>query len=443
MPALKYPVQMHRMATVEQFREEVRRLATAEPDADLAVCEGMEHRVSKIMHPQDQLEKANRDRDLFVIEVPKLDWPGAQICDDLLKLEDDMDIGESSFIGPLTREAFLKEPTGAADPLDLTPSLPMAVPQLRLQDQEETLPWPKCNICLEEVEISCRPLKHGDHCDCEVDPDVDFVVMTSINSKCKPSKWVLTITVVFRVDEEGAEYNNQRNSKLYGNPRVLHLPNKISGAQLYEFLQPYAPSPDFTVLQVGGNGLFCSVCLFNSHCKGCALSSSPDEEIELQPNSMLAVRTTQLPAEQPLTVEHPSLLQRRKEEKLTLDDCLDAFTQPETLDAENPWFVFHEGRSIKLDNKVAFPLKGLTLKEASAGSRRSGSLYDLYSCVCHIGGTTGSGHYMSYTRNPVSLEWYRYNDSSVLRQRPELEDHNQAYVLFYQRSDLATAPAVL
>lgn len=40
-------------------------------------------------------------------------------------------------------------------------------------------------------------------------------------------------------------------------------------------------------------------------------------------------------------------------------------------------FVFYECTSMKLDDKVTFPLVGLSVGR---------HLYDLYACVCHFGG---------------------------------------------------------
>lgn len=40
-------------------------------------------------------------------------------------------------------------------------------------------------------------------------------------------------------------------------------------------------------------------------------------------------------------------------------------------------FVFYECASMKLDDKVTFPLVGLSVGR---------HLYDLYACVCHFGG---------------------------------------------------------
>jgi hypothetical protein len=42
-------------------------------------------------------------------------------------------------------------------------------------------------------------------------------------------------------------------------------------------------------------------------------------------------------------------------------------------------FVFQDCVSTKLDDKVTFPLQGLNILPNT-------SLYDLYACVCHIGG---------------------------------------------------------
>lgn len=42
-------------------------------------------------------------------------------------------------------------------------------------------------------------------------------------------------------------------------------------------------------------------------------------------------------------------------------------------------FVFQDCVSTKLDDKVTFPLCGLNISSNSAP-------YDLYACVCHVGG---------------------------------------------------------
>lgn len=40
----------------------------------------------------------------------------------------------------------------------------------------------------------------------------------------------------------------------------------------------------------------------------------------------------------------------------------------------------------KLDDKVIFPLDGLDLSDYVAGETNTSQLYNLYACVCHMGG---------------------------------------------------------
>lgn len=118
-------------------------------------------------------------------------------------------------------------------------------------------------------------------------------------------------------------------------------------------------------------------------------------------------------------------------------------------------FVFHECNSIKLDDKVKFPLHDFVLN-----SKKSSS-YDLYACVCHTGGNffdsideffpmwslcgyaciiwflsiagVSVGHYIAYTRHPVTNEWHCFNDENVSKQKPPEEEYCNAYILFYKK----------
>lgn len=42
--------------------------------------------------------------------------------------------------------------------------------------------------------------------------------------------------------------------------------------------------------------------------------------------------------------------------------------------------------STKLDDKVIFPLDGLDLSDYVAGETNTNQQYNLYACVCHMGG---------------------------------------------------------
>jgi hypothetical protein len=64
---------------------------------------------------------------------------------------------------------------------------------------------------------------------------------------------VLQVPLVFRIDSEGEQFNNKRSITLYGEPRAIRLPSKVTGAYLYHALAPYAPTTDFSILLVGGH----------------------------------------------------------------------------------------------------------------------------------------------------------------------------------------------
>lgn len=63
----------------------------------------------------------------------------------------------------------------------------------------------------------------------------------------------MQITVVFRLDILGEECsNNKKSMRLIGHPRLVKLPNILSGKVLYETLQHLAPNVEFQILLVGG-----------------------------------------------------------------------------------------------------------------------------------------------------------------------------------------------
>lgn len=43
------------------------------------------------------------------------------------------------------------------------------------------------------------------------------------------------------------------------------------------------------------------------------------------------------------------------------------------------------------------------------------------------------GHYIAYTRHPVTNEWHCYNDENVSKQKPPEEEYCNAYILFYKK----------
>ncbi|XP_005808731.1 ubiquitin carboxyl-terminal hydrolase 21-like [Xiphophorus maculatus] len=146
--------------------------------------------------------------------------------------------------------------------------------------------------------------------------------------------------------------------------------------------------------------------------------------------------------------------------EVTLQECLDLFSQEEKLDKENSpmcercnrrtectkrlsiqrfpqVIVIHLNRfttsrwSIsKSTVYVSFPLKNLDL--APYGPVDCGPvLYDLYA-ICNHAGTVNMGHYTACCLDQSG--WCFYNDSSATSITESQLQTNQAYVLFYQRS---------
>ena len=62
-------------------------------------------------------------------------------------------------------------------------------------------------------------------------------------------------------------------------------------------------------------------------------------------------------------------------------------------------------------------------------------LYDCYAISNHFGGC-GGGHYTAYAKNPISGNWYDFDDSSVRQVNPGRGNDNlvssSAYNLFYR-----------
>ncbi|XP_056157698.1 ubiquitin carboxyl-terminal hydrolase 21 [Lampris incognitus] len=152
---------------------------------------------------------------------------------------------------------------------------------------------------------------------------------------------------------------------------------------------------------------------------------------------------------------------RSSARELTLRECLDLFSQEEKLGEENApmcercnrrtestkrltiqrfprVIVIHLNRftmsrwSIsKSTVHVSFPLINLDL--GPYGPADCGPvLYDLYA-ICNHAGTVNMGHYTACCLEENG--WCFYNDSSVTPVSENQLQSNQAYVLFYQRSD--------
>nr|XP_018899838.1 PREDICTED: ubiquitin carboxyl-terminal hydrolase 15-like [Bemisia tabaci] len=332
-----------------------------------------------------------------------------------------------------------------------------------------------CTICLEEkdtnikqhVDCSCflcndctKHLRtHNDEdqlkcpvCQAVISPEIDMVPVKHCSSKS--SFRLLNIPVVFRLDKVGDGNNNQKTVELFGHPCLLRLYNRLQATDLYEIVASrFNYSQPFKLLLVDGQGRRCSRCMYNAHCRGCVIPK--EGPVILRSDDNIAITfSSPVPVTPPS--KHPSTVALRPNQPLTLHDCVRAFSQSEILDEHNPWycpkcqknqcatktltvwrypdylivylkrFVFHECSSMKLEDKVIFPLCGMKLDQCCD------SLYDLYACVCHNGGVT-AGHYTAYTQHLQTSEWHYFNDASFNKQKPQEEDFSNAYVLFYKK----------
>ncbi|KAG5336376.1 UBP4 hydrolase, partial [Acromyrmex charruanus] len=275
----------------------------------------------------------------------------------------------------------------------------------------------------------------------------------------RPTVRILNVPLILRHDTTNETTNNRKGTKLFGYPHLIRLPSRVNARDLYDIIKRNVPHEGhYTIHFVDGQGHHCSRCMYTAHCTGCSVPETG--MVALQNGDTLAVRYTEYVPKILHPVDHVSVSKQRPHHPLSLYDCLQAFSQSETLDEHNPWFcpkcesnqcatktltvhrypkflivylkrfVFYECASMKLDDKVTFPLVGLSVGR---------HLYDLYACVCHFGGVS-AGHYTAYAKNPRTDVWYYYNDEITSRQKPQDEDFSNAYILFYSRQGTNLKP---
>lgn len=98
----------------------------------------------------------------------------------------------------------------------------------------------------------------------------------------------------------------------------------------------------------------------------------------------------------------------------------------------------------KLSSLVTFPIDSLDLSDYVIGPQRSDAatsplLYDLYAVSEHSGGL-GGGHYTAVAKHPDNARWFSFNDSFTSETSAAKAVTSRAYVLFYVRRDVPSAP---
>ncbi|XP_077513201.1 ubiquitin carboxyl-terminal hydrolase 11-like isoform X12 [Amblyomma americanum] len=323
-------------------------------------------------------------------------------------------------------------------------------------DQLHMHPSCQCLLCRSCLEISCKHYGTDSlvcpQCNLPVKADDEFVPLSRMSSRRHRSRLV-TVPLVFC----------QEGGQAWRLPALLRVPCHCHTSGLYAAAAVHlSPGACYTLALVDAGSQQCSRCAPSLYCGGCEVARAG--WVSLQPGDCLALRYP--PDEAPPPAEAwPAPSPPRA--PLSLHNCLQAFSESETLDEQNPWFcpvcccsqrarkslsiwrppdtlmvylkrfVFHElSGGSKVDERVEFPLEGLDLGPFVSGPCPGLLLYDLHAYICHTGGVN-CGHYTAYTRHWTTGEWYHYNDESVSKQPPK--DQAQAYILFYQRRTAATA----
>ncbi|KAI9487251.1 MAG: hypothetical protein EXX96DRAFT_615041 [Benjaminiella poitrasii] len=161
--------------------------------------------------------------------------------------------------------------------------------------------------------------------------------------------------------------------------------------------------------------------------------------------------------------ELPSIGEKQEPAMITLEDCLNEFTNDEQLGNKDSWYCprckKHQRASKKIDiwklpeimvvhlkrfsqvrrwrNKVDtfidFPLTKLDMSNCVLGNRDGQNLiYDLCAVDNHYGGM-GGGHYTTFAKNIETSNWYEFNDTHVDKISSESVKTKAAYLLFYKK----------
>nr|KAF6360885.1 ubiquitin specific peptidase 11 [Myotis myotis] len=170
-------------------------------------------------------------------------------------------------------------------------------------------------------------------------------------------------------------------------------------------------------------------------------------------------------------VKHDCVGYVLKKAPVRLQECIELFTTMETLEKENPWYcpnckqhqlatkkldlwtlpetlIIHLKRFSytkfsreKLDTLVEFPIRDLDFSEFVIKPQDESApelyKYDLIAVSNHYGGLR-DGHYTTFACNKDSGQWHYFDDNSVSPVTENQIESKAAYVLFYQRQDVAS-----
>ena len=108
-----------------------------------------------------------------------------------------------------------------------------------------------------------------------------------------------------------------------------------------------------------------------------------------------------------------------------------AFNQSKLIYAPPTLIInLNRGKGLEFDVKIEFE-EYLDIKDY-VYAQDSPSFYELVGVICHFGSNDMGGHFIAYCKNSNNCEWYKYNDSEVLKiDFKEVKETRIPYVLFY------------
>ena len=97
--------------------------------------------------------------------------------------------------------------------------------------------------------------------------------------------------------------------------------------------------------------------------------------------------------------------------------------------------ILNRGKGIQFKVKINFSLE-IDLSNFIE-MKQTGCRYKLIGVITHLGESGMGGHFIAYCKNPISGDWYKYNDSIVSKVenfQTDVIDFAMPYLLFYQKS---------
>uniref|UniRef100_A0A0K2TJB5 Ubiquitin carboxyl-terminal hydrolase n=1 Tax=Lepeophtheirus salmonis TaxID=72036 RepID=A0A0K2TJB5_LEPSM len=465
---IRVRLNMTRVDNVGNLKTRLKEVLMLEESSKLQIVEVFDHHISRNVDDWTALKFLKEDRQIYVLELIEAEdyFDGQEAVEDTPTTELDDGGGEDSLASQDYQTCIICME-------DLPPGF------LR---QHNSCDCVICNTCMDRTiehhhkecttlfgQIKCPG------CRIEADPETEFVTLDKIG-RSVPKKRILNVPVIYRLDNSEENDNNKKTVDTIGHPFVLIVPNIVSGKKMYELIDPLVKpiaSEDYTLVLVNATGKKCARCIYQAHCYGCIrLERNSSSRIYLQPNDTIAISFTNESVVQKVNTlrEHESISENPKiRDKLCLTDCLQAFSEKEVLDENNPWFcpqcqknqcatktltiwrfpnyliiylkrfVYLPGTAgaVKLETPVEFNLSNFDLTQFLSGPMPdSRPRFDLYGVVNHFGSVCG-GHYTSFTKN--DQQWNYFDDCSVTEKKVPGScsgDCSSAYVLFFKRSGI-------